>query len=193
MNAMSHTPAVIARWNPLNNKPLVFLADSLPSDTWKAFEPGRGVIEVSNDVYRSTEPLSAEDTNVVVAEFKKFANVETVHVRQRAKYQKMKKLVNRIANDTGMQIDQENLVQSLDKVPQNVQNVISQMADKPKRAYTKRQVAAVKRTQEDAVRGAVVTMQQLGTNPTEEQVKAATEELGKKLAEMLAATILNAK
>ncbi len=189
MNQTTFVPSVIARWNPLDNSPYVFLADEIVKDKWKAYHVGQGMVDVPESVYKATLPLSSEDEQKVVEDFKQFAKIENIIIRKRARYTKLQSVASRLSTPV------ENLQKEFDKAPEEVQNVIEHMDNetRQKRAYTKRQTAAYKRAQEDSVKAAVVSLQGLGSNATEDQVKAATEELGRKLAEMFAATILNGK
>ncbi len=174
MNAQAFVPSVIARWNPLDNSPYVFLNDDVVKDSWKAYHVGNGLVDVPQSVYKETLPLSPADEQKVVEDFKKFAQVDNVIVMKRRRYKKMNSLADRLS------VPVENIEQAVNNAPADVQNVITQLPVKSKRS-----IAAERRWAADNLQSAMNEAKNLPKDATEEQKMALAQSISEAMTKML--------
>lgn len=169
MNTSNFAQNVIARFDVSSQKPVLFFADDEPKDKVKAFASGV-VVELPLEVYKSTLPLSENDTKIAVEEYKKVANLTNVNTRQRMPYKKMVNIVDRLSQDPNVPADQK--------------QVLQQMVTSEEK-LTKRHRAARQRYASDGVAAALTGIKGIPSDAAPDAKEAAVKELSEKLAKLL--------
>lgn len=174
----SFIPNVIPRWSE-GRGGVVILADEFTEDKVKAFVANSNqIIEISEEEYKHTDPVSLNDSRVLVDTFKSVMKIETVNIRARRPYTKQTHAsIDKLAHDVSVPVEQQEVLQNMVK-------------QKP---LTKRQQASIERAKKDALQASVTSLNRISSGASEEQIKAATQDIGMKLAEMIAQMVLSSK
>lgn len=175
---MKAIPSVIARFIPATGKPSVFLADEIPGNTARMFTDGV-LKEVPIEFYKDTLPLNESDTHIAVEEYKKFAGVEMVNIRQRMPYTKLKSLASRLS------VTPEAMHKIVEEVPKEQKEVLNHMAEK-EALITPRQRAARERYARENAVSVMKHIKELPENASQADKEKAVEDLGKAMARVIA-------
>jgi hypothetical protein len=207
--------SVIARYAPISDKPVLFLADSRSrNDGLLEVYVDKQIKKVGYDFYMHTQPVDAASAKALAADFAKSQNMSVDDVLIRQRFPKTNKAPHRL-NDADLQLVQQGQPKQEAK-PTNLTELAQAIQDehtrrqgdnkatpekpegavvegKAKRPYNKRQpsarqLAALKRYQQEIAATAAKSptiMEPAVGNVTPEQRAQAVKKLAEALAEIL--------